>query len=443
MTARKYLRLTIATVVLLYGCQSYAPLPLNRQARLAEHLSNLEFASLPRPLSIDAVSLLAIGNNPDLKAARAERGIAAAQVLQAGILPNPSLGAGYAFLLGGPGTTAAITASLTEDVKSLVTLSARRRSASAAALQVNASVLWQEWQTIGKSRLLFVDIVEGEKQRRSFEETSTVLGARLAREQQALAQGNATLTDVVPALTAFADIKKQIDDLDRQQGTRRRDLDILLGLAPDVSLPLDNRLSLPPIDAAAVAAMLPSLGDRRPDLIALQLGYRSEEEKVRAAILVQFPALVVGGAGGRDTTDVRSGGPQITMDLPIFDRNQGNIAIETATRRKLHEEFTTRLATARGEVKSLLADTVLIARQIETVKKQVGDLRGAAIQAERAYRARNLDERSYVDVIVSALAKDQELITLEQLLLEQRVAIATLVGAGMTPAAMLQTKALR
>lgn len=435
--------LAIVTVVLLCGCQNYAPLPLNRQARLAEHLSDLEFARVPRPLSVDAVGLLAVRNNPDLKAARTERGIAVAQVLQAHILPNPSLGAGYAFLLGGPGTSAAITASLTEDVKSLVTLSARRRSASAAALQVDASVLWQEWQTIGKARLLFVDIVEGDKQHRFLEETSAVLAARLAREQQALAQGNATLTDVVPALTTVADIKKQIDDLDRQQETRRRDLDILLGLSPDVKLPLDSRLSLPPIDPAGVAAMLPTLGDRRPDLIALQLGYRSEEEKVRTAILAQFPALVVGGAGGRDTTDVRSAGPQITIDLPIFDRNQGNIAIETATRRKLYDEFSARISTAIGEVNSMLADTALIAEQIQTVAKQVTALRKAATQAESAYRAGNLDERGYVDIIVSTLAKEQELVTLEQLRLEQQVAISTLVGAGMPRAAMPQTEALR
>ena len=435
--------LAIVTVVLLSGCQSYAPLPLNQQARLAEHLSDLEFATVPRPLSVDAVGLLAAGNNLDLKAARTERGIAVAQVLQAGILPNPSLGAGYAFLLGGPGTSAAITASLTEDVKSLVTLSARRRSASAAALQVDASVLWQEWQTIGKARLLFVDIVEGEKQRRLLDETSAVLAARLAREQQALAQGNATLTDVVPALTTVADIKKQIDDLDRQQETRRRDLDILLGLSPDVTLPLDSRLSLPPIDPSGVAAMLPTLGDRRPDLIALQLGYRSEEEKVRTAILAQFPALVVGGAGGRDTTDVRSAGPQITIDLPIFDRNQGSIAIETATRRKLHDEFSARISTAIGEVNSMLADTALIAEQIQTVAEQVTALRKAATQAESAYRVGNLDERGYVDIVVSTLAKEQEFVTLEQLRLEQQVAISTLVGAGMPRAAMPQTEALR
>ena len=248
MTARTPWVWASVILLLLQGCQSYAPLPLNRQAGLAEHLSDLEFGNAQRPLSIGVVSLLAAANNPDLRAARAERGIAAAQVVQAGILPNPSFGAGYAPLLGGPGTTAAITASLTEDIKSLVTLSARRRSVVAAAQQVDASLLWQEWQTIGKARLLFVDIVEGERQQRLLQETAAALGERLAGEQRALAQGNATLTDVVPALTAVADLKKLIDDLERQQETRRRDLSMLLGLAPQVPLPLDTRLNLPPID---------------------------------------------------------------------------------------------------------------------------------------------------------------------------------------------------
>ena len=131
------------------------------------------------------------------------------------------------------------------------------------------------------------------------------------------------------------------------------------------------------------------------------------------------------------------------MDLPIFDRNQGNIAIERATRQKLHDEFSARLANGKGEVKSLLADLALIVRQIATVRKEVGDLRRAAIEAKRAYLAGNLDERGYVDLIVSALAKAQELVTLEQLRLEQLVAIATLIGAGMPAAVVPQTEALR
>src|SRR5690348_553222 len=106
MTGRERSMWASVTLLLLQACQSYAPLPLNRQAGLAEHLSDLEFGNAPRPLSIEVVSLLAAANNPDLRAARAERGIAAAQVVQAGILPNPSFAAGYAPVLGGPGTTA-------------------------------------------------------------------------------------------------------------------------------------------------------------------------------------------------------------------------------------------------------------------------------------------------------------------------------------------------
>ena len=430
----------VAVVVLLSGCESYAPAPLDRQARLAEHLSDLEFAHGPGPLSIEAVSLLAVEHNPDLRAARAQRGVAAAQVLQAGILPNPSVTTSYAFLLGGPGTVGAFTASLGQDIKALVTLSAKRRSAIAAAQQIDASLLWQEWQTIGKARLLVVDIVEGERQRRLLAEAQRVLEARLGLERQALAQGNTTLAIVVPALTAVADIRKQLDDFDRQQQTRRRDLDALLGLAPDVPLQLDERLDLPPIDPAGVTALLPNLADRRPDLIALQLGYRSEEEKVRIAILAQFPALVFGGTGGRDTSDVQSAGPQITMDLPIFDRSQGKIAVERATRQQLYDEFSTRLATAKAEVRGMQAEAALLASQIDTVRKQVRDLRKAAVQAEPAYRAGNIDERSYVDIVVASLAKAQELVVLDQLRLERLIALATMVGAGMPSAALPQTE---
>jgi outer membrane protein TolC len=265
-----------------------------------------------------------------------------------------------------------------------------------------------------------------------------VVEDRLAREQRALLHGDATLTTVVPALTATGDIRKQIDALEQQQ-TRRRDLDLLLGLSPDVVVPLDNRLDLPPIDPVAVAALLPTLPDRRPDLVALQFGYGSQEAKLRGAILAQFPALVVGATGGRDTSDVRTLGPQITFDLPIFDRNQGNIAIEQATREKLHAEFTARLAAADGDVRGMLADQVVLARQLPSIRAQLGRLQAASSRAAAAFAAGNIDERSYVDLISARLAKQQELIALEQLMLAQQAAIATLVGAGM-PRMMLQQR---
>jgi outer membrane protein TolC len=190
------------------------------------------------------------------------------------------------------------------------------------------------------------------------------------------------------------------------------------------------------IDSKAVMHALEDLADRRPDLIALQLGYRSQDEKFRGAIVGQFPALTFGPSYSRDTSDVRSFGPQLTMDLPIFDRNQGNVAIEKSTRAQLRAEFNARLSAAHSEVLASLATQRLIARQLEEERAEMPVLKGFASQAESAMNAGNIDERAYVDLVSANYAKQQAILTLEQLLLEQEVAIATLIGAGMPRASM-------
>lgn len=426
---------TLAALATLGGCASYSALPLDRQARPADSIAQLHQppAALPARLGVDDIAMLALLNNPDLLAARAQRGVAQAQLLSAGIPPNPSLSASYGFLLGGAGTTGALTAGLSQDIRSLVTLSAKRSAARQSAREVDASLLWQEWQTIGKARLQAVDLIEGERQRRPLQQQLDMLQDRLERSRQALAQGDNTLSALVPELSAAADVRKQLDDLERLQETRRRDLDAFLGLAPQVQLPLDEDLSLPPVDADAVAQALPSLPDRRPDLVALQLGYAAQEEKVRAAILAQFPMLSLGVTGGHDNSDVRTLGPQITIDLPLFDRNQGNIAVERATRQQLHDEFGARLAAARSEVQALLADQTLLQQQYAGKQAQLAELQRTALIADQAFRSGDLDERSYIDLVTARNAKQQETLAMEQSLLQQQVAIATLIGAGMPP----------
>jgi outer membrane protein TolC len=420
---------------LIAGCATYAPVPLNKSATLKDRTEQLNHEAHPLPpeLGMGDVALLALRNNPDLVAARAQRGLAEAQTLAAGIAPNPSLGGSYGFVLGGPGTTAALAASLSQDLKSLVTLSSRRVSAGYAAREVDGRLLWQEWQTIAKAWLLAVDLVEGEKLRRVLEQNAAQLQDLLTRNRGALAQGDTTLIALVPDLSAMASARKQLDDLQRQQETRRRDLNVLLGLSPLAALPLSESMDLPVVDATEMEQALASLADRRPDLVALQLGYQSQEEKVRGAILGQFPMLSLGITGGHDNTNVRTLGPQITIDLPLFNRNQGNIAIETATRQQLHDEFTARLTTAKAQVQSLLADMTLLQNQLAAKQPQLTELEQTVARAQSAYRAGDLDERTYVDVLSARSAKQQEILVIEQTLLEQQIAVVTLIGAGMPP----------
>jgi outer membrane protein TolC len=234
-----------------------------------------------------------------------------------------------------------------------------------------------------------------------------------------------------PDLAALQTTTTQINDQQRQQLSRRHQLNALLGLAPDVAVPLDPRPDIPPWNVDAVARALPTLTQRRPDLVALQLGYRAQNAKLRTAILSRFPNLAFGVAGGSDNANVRNLGPQITLELPIFNQNQGNIAIETATRQQLHDEYAARLATASGQVRAMMAEIDLLSHQLIAVRQDLAGARRVAGQAETAFNAGNLDERSYVDLVAARLTKEQEVVTIEQSLLDQQVAIATLIGDGM------------
>jgi outer membrane protein TolC len=206
-------------------------------------------------------------------------------------------------------------------------------------------------------------------------------------------------------------------------------LNALLGLAPEAQLRLVDHVSVPAIDAAKLKRILSDLARRRPDLLALAAGYEMQEQKLRQAVIEQFPKLNIAPNYTNDTTPVYTAGPTLTIGLPIFDRNQGNIAIERATRQHLHDEYQARLDTAYGAAERLISELSLIEAQYRASVASIRRLRDAANVADRAYAAGNLDERSYVDLHASLLAKGSETLKLEQTLIEQRIALQTLIGS--------------
>jgi len=429
----------------LASCAAPADLPLPTRPALSDSLDSLNHEGMPlQPqLTVLQVALLAVRNNPDLRATRAQHGLAQAQVLQAGLLPNPQLTSAFLPLVAGVGTTPAWNAGISEDIRALISLSSTRQAARSSAAQIDAQILWQEWQVIGQARLLAVDIIEAERSLALLARNRDLLAARYNKSQQAVAAGNETLTVSAPDLAALQTITTQINDLKRQQLARQHQLNALLGLAPDVAIALDQTPDIPPWNADAVVQTLPTLPERRPDLVALQLGYRAQNAKLRTAVLSRFPNLIFGVTGGSDNANVRNAGPQITLELPIFNQNQGNIAIETATRQQLHDEYTARLTAAVGQVRAMMTEIDLLNRQLQDVRRQLAGTRRVAAQAESAFNAGNLDERSYVDLVAARLIKEQEIVTIEQSLLDQQVAIATLIGAGMPAIALPQEEASR
>ena len=148
-------------------------------------------------------------------------------------------------------------------------------------------------------------------------------------------------------------------------------------------------------------------------------------------MLSQFPDLILGATGSSDSSKVINVGPNAQVGLPLFDHNQGNIAIARATRAQLRAEYAARLTNATGEIGALLDEMAQLQRQLDLVERDLPAARLAASRAAAAFGAAALDERAYVDLITNRFTKEQELATLRLALLDRQVAVSTLLGLGL------------
>jgi outer membrane protein TolC len=415
----------LPAALLAAGCQHYAAAPLPEAASLAPTVQ------VAGPLGVDAIVRLALENNPDLRAARTRRGVAEAQLLQSGILPNPSLSGGILPLISGAGIAPAWSAALSQDVKSLITYRSKKRAGRDTAGQAAADLLWQEWQVAGQARQLAVDLIGTRRQLPLAEDAYRILSARAAAGQRALAQGDTTLVITAPTRGAMQTARANLQSVEQRELQLHHQLCALLGLAADAPLDLAGDAVLPRIDPDAIRASLASLPQRRPDLLALRLGYAAQDETLRQAILAQFPDLVLGPSATSDSSKVVNLGPQATVGVPLFDRNQGNVAIARATRAQLQAEYAARLAITRGEVEAALTEMAQLSRQLAVARTDLPQARLAADRAEAARGRSAIDEAAYVDLIATRFTKEQDVMTLELALRDKQVALQTLVGAGL------------
>ena len=419
-------RLSLAVALLLLaGCAHDAPLPLPTAPAFVPVIAP------DHRYSADEVVALALANDPDLIAARLASGVGAAQARQAAILPNPVASADVLPLLSGVGDVSAWSLGITQDIRAIVTYRPHVRAARDTARAVAANVVWQEWQVAGEARQLADDCIAADRMRPIMAMGVDALSGRAARLDAAVAAHAASLAELAASRAALTSARAALADLDQQQLARRQQLNALIGLAPDAPLLLAATPDPPKFDPTAIRAALPTLADRRPDLVALRLGSAAAEAQAREAILGQFPALVFGGSSSSDNAKVINAGPTMSVPLPIFDRNQGAIAVARASRAQLHAEYAARLMATTAEIDALLAQYALAERQLATVRADLPAARQAAQRAGEAFAAGALDARGFTDLVTNRLTLEQEALMLELALNDRAIVIRTLAGIGL------------
>lgn len=439
-----YLLLSALTI----GCAHYEPMPLTSAAveqaltlplpsTLRDRATKLDNPLLPPAmidspdgLSPDAAAVLAVLVNPSIRANRDRMRVAAGQLIQAGILPNPQLDLTFDPVTGGntAGTSAGYLIGLSYDVMALVSHDAKVAAARAQSASVRLDVAWQEWQIAQAARKAVYDLLSLRAQIDIAREVDRGLSEDAALVRRAVDAHQKTLLELSAAESASRKARADLLALQRDERHQALALNQALGILADQPVPLQGlalpaSLSLPPRQQ-----LLDGLEERRLDLLALKRGYGSQEQVVHAAVLSQFPRLVLNIHKASDTTNVHTTGPGITMDLPIFDRNQGNIAIERANRQRLFDEYIARVFEARSTIALTLAD-------IESITLQIADAQAAIPGLQRLVRAYqtalgqgNVDILSYYTARSDLASKQLDVVKLKQQLLQSKVALEIAAG---------------
>ena len=245
--------LFLGGAILFTGCATYHSRPLpDPAARLStpaptEERLRVAAAELDHPLlkplaldlsdglSPEEAAVLAVLANPSLAAVRDRHGEAAAQLVVAGLLPNPDLSAelDHPHGAGSGGTTDVYNLGLGISVSGWIGRAARVAEASATLKAVDLGIAWQEWRT-GQGAGLAVVRMAGLRRRLDLIRREVSFEKETVKTMEGAVQnGDATIQALGVHRGALGSLLQLEGDLQREAAVTRSRLNLLLGLPPE------------------------------------------------------------------------------------------------------------------------------------------------------------------------------------------------------------------
>jgi len=406
------------------------------KARVIRHpvLRPVDF-DISNGLSPDEAAVMAVIANPALRAVRDLRGIAGAQLIQAGILPNPRISYSLDIPTGGDedGAVNGYGFGIGWDIKSLITRSARTDAARAHAASVDLDIAYQEWQVAESAKLHLFHLFYLDRQLLLTKEAEQRFREALKCIKISVASGERTEKDLAAAEVALQQAHASVLTTEKARERERHALNRTLGVPPEQVIPVQEDTdpglwqSLP-----SEADIMEGIESHRLDLLALKMGYQGREASVRAAILSRFPGISIGLTRARDTGRVTTTGFEVSIELPFFDHNQGGIAAERATRRQVFDEYVARLFKARSEVAAILSDMKFLKKELRAAAASLPVLRNLTHTYRRALEQGNTDIMSYYRVQDKLTAEQIRIIRLRRAITDMGIALEVAAGRYLT-----------
>lgn len=383
------LSLPLLCLGLVSGCTRFQPQPLTPEKSAAQLESrrldevglknylekNLGHELQNWPLTnwdLNSLTLAAFYFHPDLDVARAQWRVAEAGVETAGARPNPSLTFTPAYDSQIPGNFSPWLLPVAIDVP--IETAGKRAKRIAEAQDASKSAYWNlittAWRVRSDVRAGLLDYtVAGQR--------AGLLGVQLAAQEEVVKllqarfdAGEISRPELVTAQIALNKAHLDAGDAQTQRAVARSRLAEALGVG---SAALDGvnpayyfTANAPDELTSADAQRVALLG--RSDIRGALADYAAAEDDLRLQIAKQYPDLHLGP--GYAWNSGNAGDNQwalgLTVELPIFDQNQGPIAEAKARRELAAAQFTALQAKVIGEIDSAVAVWRAASEQMES-----------------------------------------------------------------------------
>ena len=330
-------------LVLLSSCASLSPDPLNSvRSQTRDHLgyevtapagaldsadvATRVNALLKRPLTADDAARIALLNNRRLRATLEDVGISQAELVESGTPHNP-------VLLGRPrwsshGGLPNPEFGLESDVLSMLLIPLQKRMAAQALVQTERRVSHEILQLAADTKAAWFTLLAGEQQLRKLRDIAAVNESVSDFAQRVHEAGNISDLELMELQVGYQQVQADMKRARAEVEAHRAKLNRLLGLDGSQArwtLALSELPALPSGEPSFAQAEAIALSQRQ-DLLAA----KANTAAVEAALALKrgtrlVPGLNLGVDTERETDGTHFTGPEVQMELPLFNWGRASV----------------------------------------------------------------------------------------------------------------------
>jgi cobalt-zinc-cadmium efflux system outer membrane protein len=371
----------------------------------------------------------ALAANPRLTAAERDIGIAGGLRIQAGVLPNPDVSFELDNALGSGPYKGLRSAETNLQLSQLVELGGKREARIAAGEAGIGTAVWQRratrLQVLSEAAIAFITIISAQRRIEIFDEQIEGFGTLIPLLQKRVQEGASSPAETLRAQVAADLFRVERERAKTQLALARRDLAILMGdSSPHFGKALGRLTNIgqPPPFRDVLRAIEANPQLLRWTAVAAQ---RNAELLIARLKAMPDPRIYAGWRHYQDTNDnaVRLG---VSIPIPIFDQNTGNIIAAQETLAKTAAErainklvLTSIVGRAYDTLTGALAELKLLRTSI------IPNARSASETIQSGYLQGRFTLLELLDVKGSVL---QALLREQEALQNFHIAIATIEG---------------